>query len=284
MRVEKQMEPRKSEERTKANRGHEAQGAAPLTSRRLPLPKRRMPSCAPWSLQRRRPASASARLENGRGSDPTMPPTEEGAAAADLRNKSEAGIPQEITFPSRLVYYLNEDSESSNHNLNTQARNQRKQGQAIHLAQASFQLEAFGSPFILDLFLNSDLLSSDYVEIHYEDGRPVETKADLARPHIIQKAQGLGLAQQTSNVGFTLPMDLLGPPRVGTLHGGIAIPSATLCFLSMRYSVDKGGLGSPPERFHSDLWMRFEFPLDSLDQRRPFSPPKLASPLHSVEF
>ncbi|XP_039613796.1 disintegrin and metalloproteinase domain-containing protein 23 isoform X1 [Polypterus senegalus] len=197
-------------------------------------------------------SQASARLENGRGSDPTMPPTEEGAAAADLRNKSEAGIPQEITFPSRLVYYLNEDSESSNHNLNTQARNQRKQGQAIHLAQASFQLEAFGSPFILDLFLNSDLLSSDYVEIHYEDGRPVETKggehcyyhgqirgndlskvamstcnglhgmfddgrhmylieplrqthhqADLARPHIIQKAQGLGLAQQTSNVGGT---------------------------------------------------------------------------------
>ncbi|XP_028661950.1 disintegrin and metalloproteinase domain-containing protein 23 isoform X3 [Erpetoichthys calabaricus] len=195
-------------------------------------------------------SQASAQLENGRGSDPTMPPTE-GAAAA-VRNTSEAGIPQEITFPSRLVYYLNEDSESSNHNLNTQARNQQKQGQAVHLAQASFQLKAFGSLFILDLFLNSDLLSSDYVEIHYEDGRPVETKggehcyyhgqirgndlsrvamstcnglhgmfddgrhmylieplrqthhqADLARPHIIQKTQGLGLAQQTSNVGGT---------------------------------------------------------------------------------
>uniref|UniRef100_A0A8C2EN73 ADAM metallopeptidase domain 23a n=1 Tax=Cyprinus carpio TaxID=7962 RepID=A0A8C2EN73_CYPCA len=43
----------------------------------------------------------------------------------------------------------------------------------VHLAQASFQLQAFGSQFILDLTLNNDLLSSDYVEIHYENGKPI---------------------------------------------------------------------------------------------------------------
>uniref|UniRef100_A0A7N8WVJ5 ADAM metallopeptidase domain 23 n=1 Tax=Mastacembelus armatus TaxID=205130 RepID=A0A7N8WVJ5_9TELE len=47
---------------------------------------------------------------------------------------------------------------------------------AVHLAQASFQLEAFGSRFVLDLTLNTDLLSSDYVEIHYEGGKPVLSK------------------------------------------------------------------------------------------------------------
>uniref|UniRef100_A0AAQ4R081 ADAM metallopeptidase domain 23 n=1 Tax=Gasterosteus aculeatus aculeatus TaxID=481459 RepID=A0AAQ4R081_GASAC len=73
--------------------------------------------------------------------------------------------------PSRLIYYLNEDSESTYHDLDTRAKNQ-----AVHLAQASFQLEAFGTRYALDLSLNTDLLSSDYVEIHYEAGKPVLSK------------------------------------------------------------------------------------------------------------
>uniref|UniRef100_A0A8C9U5V4 ADAM metallopeptidase domain 23 n=1 Tax=Scleropages formosus TaxID=113540 RepID=A0A8C9U5V4_SCLFO len=82
----------------------------------------------------------------------------------------------EITYPSRLIYYLNEDSESTYHDLDTRTRSQGADSQVIHLAQASFQLEAFGSRFILDLTLNNDLLSSDYVEIHYEEGKPVLSK------------------------------------------------------------------------------------------------------------
>uniref|UniRef100_UPI00398F8915 disintegrin and metalloproteinase domain-containing protein 23-like isoform X3 n=1 Tax=Pristiophorus japonicus TaxID=55135 RepID=UPI00398F8915 len=39
---------------------------------------------------------------------------------------------------------------------------------AVHLTHASFQIEAFGSTFILDITLNHNLLSSDYKEIHYE--------------------------------------------------------------------------------------------------------------------
>uniref|UniRef100_A0A8C6VVE3 ADAM metallopeptidase domain 23 n=1 Tax=Nothobranchius furzeri TaxID=105023 RepID=A0A8C6VVE3_NOTFU len=81
----------------------------------------------------------------------------------------------EITYPSRLIYYLNEDTESTYHDLNTWAKNQKKKF-PVHLAQVSFQLEAFGSRFVLDLKLNNDLLSSDYVEIHYEDGKPVLSK------------------------------------------------------------------------------------------------------------
>uniref|UniRef100_A0A671WVX1 ADAM metallopeptidase domain 22 n=1 Tax=Sparus aurata TaxID=8175 RepID=A0A671WVX1_SPAAU len=45
-----------------------------------------------------------------------------------------------------------------------------------HVAQASFQVEAFGRKFILDVELNHDLLSSGYVERHLsEKGRTVIT-------------------------------------------------------------------------------------------------------------
>uniref|UniRef100_A0A8C1C410 ADAM metallopeptidase domain 23a n=1 Tax=Cyprinus carpio carpio TaxID=630221 RepID=A0A8C1C410_CYPCA len=74
-----------------------------------------------------------------------------------------------VTYPSRLIYYLNEESESTDHDLDTRARNQAD----VHLAQASFQLDAFGTTFTLDLTLNNDLLSSDYMEIHYEKDKPV---------------------------------------------------------------------------------------------------------------
>uniref|UniRef100_A0A8C2MU74 A disintegrin and metallopeptidase domain 23 n=1 Tax=Cricetulus griseus TaxID=10029 RepID=A0A8C2MU74_CRIGR len=90
-------------------------------------------------------------------------------------NHSSA-MQKEITLPSRLVYYINQDSESPYHVLDTKARHQQKHNKAVHLAQASFQIEAFGSKFILDLILNNGLLSSDYVEIHYENGKPMYSK------------------------------------------------------------------------------------------------------------
>uniref|UniRef100_A0A672LTY7 ADAM metallopeptidase domain 23 n=1 Tax=Sinocyclocheilus grahami TaxID=75366 RepID=A0A672LTY7_SINGR len=73
-----------------------------------------------------------------------------------------------VTYPSRLIYYLNEESESTYRDLDTRTRSQD-----VHLAQASFQLDAFGTTFTLDLTLNNDLLSSDYVEIHYDKDKPV---------------------------------------------------------------------------------------------------------------
>uniref|UniRef100_A0A6I8NCB4 ADAM metallopeptidase domain 22 n=1 Tax=Ornithorhynchus anatinus TaxID=9258 RepID=A0A6I8NCB4_ORNAN len=49
--------------------------------------------------------------------------------------------------------------------------------QTIHIDQASFQVDAFGSSFILDVTLNHDLLSSKYLERHIEHGgKTVEVK------------------------------------------------------------------------------------------------------------
>ncbi|XP_061082321.1 disintegrin and metalloproteinase domain-containing protein 23 isoform X1 [Conger conger] len=103
---------------------------------------------------------------------------QDAAAAQDSGNQMDRGsaVQEEITYPSRLIYYLHEDSESTYHDLDTHARDQARDNQVIHLAQATYQLEAFGSRFVLDLKLNNDLLSSDYVEIHYEEGKPVQSK------------------------------------------------------------------------------------------------------------
>uniref|UniRef100_A0A8C9LAT7 ADAM metallopeptidase domain 22 n=1 Tax=Pavo cristatus TaxID=9049 RepID=A0A8C9LAT7_PAVCR len=48
---------------------------------------------------------------------------------------------------------------------------------STHIARASFQVDAFGSSFILDVMLNHDLLSSEYLERHIEQGgKAVEVK------------------------------------------------------------------------------------------------------------
>ncbi|XP_060638768.1 disintegrin and metalloproteinase domain-containing protein 23 isoform X3 [Anolis sagrei] len=97
-------------------------------------------------------------------------------SSSSKNNSYSTAFQKEITLPSRLVYYLNKDSESPYHILDTRTRHQQKHNKAVHLAQASFQIEAFGSSFVLDLSLNNDLLSSDYMEIHYEDGKPQYSK------------------------------------------------------------------------------------------------------------
>ncbi|XP_076841518.1 disintegrin and metalloproteinase domain-containing protein 23 isoform X2 [Brachyhypopomus gauderio] len=101
---------------------------------------------------------------------------QDATAPSHTQTRSAQGVEHAVTYPSRLIYYLNQDSESTFHNLNTQAKTHGQQGQAVHLAQVSFQLDAFGSRFILDLTLNTDLLSSSYVEIHYEEGKPILSK------------------------------------------------------------------------------------------------------------
>ncbi|XP_015745946.2 disintegrin and metalloproteinase domain-containing protein 22-like, partial [Python bivittatus] len=48
---------------------------------------------------------------------------------------------------------------------------------STHVARASFQVDAFGSSFILDIELNHDLLSSEYLERHIDrNGKTVEVK------------------------------------------------------------------------------------------------------------
>uniref|UniRef100_A0A8D0G8L8 ADAM metallopeptidase domain 23 n=1 Tax=Sphenodon punctatus TaxID=8508 RepID=A0A8D0G8L8_SPHPU len=84
-------------------------------------------------------------------------------SSSSKNNSHSDAIQREITLPSRLVYYINRDSESPYHILDTMTR-------------YYFQIEVFGSRFILDLSLNNDLLSSNYVEIHYEEGKPQYSK------------------------------------------------------------------------------------------------------------
>uniref|UniRef100_A0AAR2L260 ADAM metallopeptidase domain 23a n=1 Tax=Pygocentrus nattereri TaxID=42514 RepID=A0AAR2L260_PYGNA len=121
--------------------------------------------------------STTSLVENEPSEDAVSVRVEQDAIApAHTQNRSGQEVEHTITYPSRLIYYLNEDSESTYHNLNTWAKTPGQQGQVVHLAQATFQLEAFGYRFILDLTLNNDLLSSDYVEIHYEDNKTIQSK------------------------------------------------------------------------------------------------------------
>lgn len=54
---------------------------------------------------------------------------QQATAAPATDNTTHHAAEQTITYPSRLIYYLNEDSESTYHDLSTQARNQATEGQ-----------------------------------------------------------------------------------------------------------------------------------------------------------
>uniref|UniRef100_A0A673HBV1 Disintegrin and metalloproteinase domain-containing protein 23-like n=1 Tax=Sinocyclocheilus rhinocerous TaxID=307959 RepID=A0A673HBV1_9TELE len=73
--------------------------------------------------------------------------------------KHNASGPQEsertLTYPSRLIYYLNEAAESTYHDLNTRAKIPDPHGQ-----ENSASVIEHGA--------------SDYVEIHYENGKPTK--------------------------------------------------------------------------------------------------------------
>uniref|UniRef100_A0A1A8FIR1 ADAM metallopeptidase domain 11 n=3 Tax=Nothobranchius korthausae TaxID=1143690 RepID=A0A1A8FIR1_9TELE len=86
----------------------------------------------------------------------------------------EGGSPtaEETVQPRRLLQQIHSEEEVLHTHLDTRARNlPAGTRQPIHVAQSSFLVEAFGSSFILDLELNHNLLSTDYVERHFEDGK-----------------------------------------------------------------------------------------------------------------
>ncbi|KAL0984393.1 hypothetical protein UPYG_G00140850 [Umbra pygmaea] len=89
----------------------------------------------------------------------------------------DRGPAEEITQPKRLLQQIDSEEELVHHHLDTRVKNHTVTPQRInvpvHLAHSSFLVEAFGTAFILDLELNHNLLSSDYVERHFDDeGRP----------------------------------------------------------------------------------------------------------------
>ncbi|KAK0147849.1 Disintegrin and metalloproteinase domain-containing protein 22 [Merluccius polli] len=93
---------------------------------------------------------------------------------------------QEDTVPLRLLYNRPGQTQTQSQvqtqtprdELTTRIRaSGPSSAQVNHVAQASFQVDAFGRKFILDVELNHDLLSSKYVERHLsENGKAVITK------------------------------------------------------------------------------------------------------------
>lgn len=51
------------------------------------------------------------------------------AAAGSDNSTHHAVVEHVMAYPSRLIYHLNKDSESAHHDLDTQAKNQAKEGQ-----------------------------------------------------------------------------------------------------------------------------------------------------------
>ncbi|XP_055128787.1 disintegrin and metalloproteinase domain-containing protein 22 isoform X19 [Symphalangus syndactylus] len=129
----------------------------------------------------------------------TCPPARCGQAGdASLmeleKRKENRFLERQSMVPLRLIYRLGGEDESQHDALDTRVRgdpggrqiqmflkseSQKTiyQIQLTHVDQASFQVDAFGTSFILDVVLNHDLLSSEYIERHIEHGgKTVEVK------------------------------------------------------------------------------------------------------------
>ncbi|XP_055085451.1 disintegrin and metalloproteinase domain-containing protein 11 isoform X1 [Periophthalmus magnuspinnatus] len=85
------------------------------------------------------------------------------------------GPSEEIVQPKRLLQQIHTDEELLHRKLDTRVKNHTSTELPVHLAQSSFLIEAFGTSFILDLDLNHNLLSTEYVERHFDEhGQPSE--------------------------------------------------------------------------------------------------------------
>ncbi|KAG7506757.1 disintegrin and metalloproteinase domain-containing 11 isoform X2 [Solea senegalensis] len=91
------------------------------------------------------------------------------AAACATALQGELPLADEVVQPKRLLHQIYSQEELLHSRLDTRVRNHSAGEQPVHLAQCSFLVKAFGTSFILDLELNHNLLSTEYVERHYED-------------------------------------------------------------------------------------------------------------------
>uniref|UniRef100_A0A8C2Z775 ADAM metallopeptidase domain 22 n=1 Tax=Cyclopterus lumpus TaxID=8103 RepID=A0A8C2Z775_CYCLU len=78
-------------------------------------------------------------------------------------------VGKEDTVPLRLLYSRHNHSQITEDELSTRVKASSGSTQVNHVAQASFQVDAFGKKFLLDVELNHDLLSSGYVERHLSE-------------------------------------------------------------------------------------------------------------------
>ncbi|XP_015248380.1 PREDICTED: disintegrin and metalloproteinase domain-containing protein 22 isoform X2 [Cyprinodon variegatus] len=101
-----------------------------------------------------------------------------GDALSSLKARRDAGrfVGKEDTVPLRLVYSRHSHRQITHDELSTRVKASPGSTQMEHVSQATFQVDAFGKTFILDVELNHDLLSSGYEERHLsENGKIVVT-------------------------------------------------------------------------------------------------------------
>ncbi|XP_059876573.1 disintegrin and metalloproteinase domain-containing protein 22 isoform X8 [Lagenorhynchus albirostris] len=193
----------------------------------------------------------------------TCPPAGCGRADASLteleRREENRFLERQSIVPLRLIYSSGED-ETGHDALDTRVRGDPGGGQLTHVDQASFLLGAFGTSFILDVLLNHDLLSSEYVERHIEHGgKTVEVKGG---EHCYYQGHIRGN-----------PASFVALSTCHGLHGMFYDGNHT-------YLIEPEGNDTSQEdfRFHSVYKSRlFEFPLDDLPsefQQVNITPPK----------
>ncbi|XP_074051327.1 disintegrin and metalloproteinase domain-containing protein 22-like [Macrotis lagotis] len=115
----------------------------------------------------------------GEGGGSAGPGGEGDASLTELaRRKEDRFVQRQDTVPLRLLYRPGAEGQTGRDALTTRVRGAGAGGgQSTHIDQASFQVDAFGSTFILDVVLNHDLLSSEYLERHIDHGgKIVEVK------------------------------------------------------------------------------------------------------------
>ncbi|OCT75641.1 hypothetical protein XELAEV_18030825mg [Xenopus laevis] len=174
---------------------------------------------------------------------------ENGGTSGMQRKKENSVLGMEDTVPLRLIFSNEEDNQTTQGLLSTRVRagSPQHQDQLTHVAQASFQIDAFGSSFILDVELNHDLLSSDYRERHVtQDGKTVEVKGG---EHCYYQGQIRGKAKS-----------FVALSTCNGLHG-------MFCDGNHTYLIEPGEKYNPNEdyQFHSVYKSKvLEFPLDEL--------------------
>ncbi|XP_057587536.1 disintegrin and metalloproteinase domain-containing protein 22 isoform X11 [Hippopotamus amphibius kiboko] len=211
----------------------------------------------------------------------TCPPARCGRAGdASLteleRRKENRFLERQSIVPLRLIYSSGGEDETGHDALDTWVRGDPSGGQIqmllksisqkdyrpdlTHVDQASFQLDVFGTSFILDVLLNHDLLSSEYVERHVEPGgKTVEVKGG---EHCYYQGHIRGN-----------PASFVALSTCHGLHG-------MFCDGTHTYLIEPEGNDASQEdfRFHSVYKSRlFEFPLDDLPsefQQVNVTPPK----------
>ncbi|XP_069852510.1 disintegrin and metalloproteinase domain-containing protein 22 isoform X3 [Dipodomys merriami] len=176
------------------------------------------------------------------------------------RGNENRFLGRQSVVPLRLIYRSGGEDETRHDVLNTRVRGDPGGRQLTHVDRASFQVDAFGTSFILDVLLNHDLLSSDYIERHIEHGgKTVEIKGG---EHCYYQGQIRGN-----------PASFVALSTCHGLHGMFYDGNHTYLI-----EPEENDTSQEDFHFHSVYKSRlFEFPLDDLPsefQQINITPPK----------